>query len=250
MSEKSLRIALLGFGRMGRLIEDLAIKQGHQVTAKVSRSNPLQPSALLAADVAIEFSSPKVAENLCLQALSLGIPTVSGSTGWDTSPLKEKVMSQRLPAFLHSTNMSIGVNAVFAANALLARVLAKAQVLDPAFKIQAKISETHHTHKLDQPSGTAITLAEGLIQNLPGYQSWSLEPTVIALPVTSLREGEVIGTHQIKLETPYESISLRHEASSRNGFALGAILAAKFIHDQRPGRVYEMVDALELGPLT
>ena len=221
-------IALLGYGRMGKMIEAAALQRGHQIVARFDAGDAerVLPQG---ARVAIDFSLPSVAEANCRKALAQGIPVASGTTGWDISGLREEVAAGTGPAFLHATNMSVGVNVVFAVNRLLAGALA-------GKGYTASLSETHHVHKLDAPSGTAITLSEGTAAGL------GEEP-----PVESIREGEVIGLHRVDYASAADTITLRHEAHDRTGFALGAVLAAEYLIG-RTG-VHTMADVLGLRHL-
>ena len=222
------RIALLGYGRMGKLIEEIAIERGHEISIRVSKVHPVRDAELMNTDVAIEFSTPTEAEKLCLKALQAKIPTVSGTTGWDTSAIKAFTKTSENVAFLHSNNMSLGVNVAFAANQLIAKLLGKRK------GYTVTIEETHHIHKLDAPSGTAISLAEGILAEFSSYNTWKLyehEKEVEAefLGIKSIREGEVFGDHNVEFESKEDIISLSHHAKSRRGFALGAVLAAEFV---------------------
>lgn len=241
-----MTFALLGYGRMGREIERVARDRGHVVASRVTVDDELDPAVLRRCDVAIDFSSPAAAAGLCRSALAAGVPVVSGTTGWDVGALRAELSGTDHPAFLHATNMSPGVNAVFAANRLLARALGIAG------GYRARLTETHHVHKLDAPSGTAITLAEGTIDGLPQVDIWELaggpdEPPASAgsLPVTSVRRGEVIGDHEVTYASEVDEITLRHHARSRRGFALGAVLAAEFVAGKRGA--WTMADALGLA---
>ena len=237
------QLALLGYGRMGREIERIAVQRGHEVTLKVSAGSAFERIDLKRCDVAIDFSSPQAAAALCHTALQAGCPVVSGTTGWDVAALLTHLADDDHPAFLHATNMSPGVNAVFAANRLLARVLGSAG------GYRAALSETHHVHKLDAPSGTAITLAEGTLAGLPGLDRWApageAGEAEDVLPVASHREGEVYGDHEVTYRSEVDEIVLSHRALSRAGFALGAVLAAEFVSGKRG--VYTMADVLGLG---
>lgn len=237
-------IVLLGYGRMGRMIEESAQARGHRIVARYDAADA--DRALPArADVAIDFSQPAVAEDNCLRALRQNVPIASGTTGWDTGRVLAYAQSPGAPAFLHATNMSVGVNVAFAVNRLLAAALA-------GNGYAAAIAETHHVHKLDAPSGTAITLAEGTVAGLPGYTGWQLSETAVGpladrLPVTSLREGEVVGLHEVTYASAADAITLRHEAFDRTGFALGAVLAAEYLIGKRG--VHTMADVLGLRHL-
>ena len=239
------RIALLGYGRMGKQIEALAQERGHEIVARLDSLFQPHPDRKLNADVAIDYSRPEAAESLCKWSLSQGIPTLSGTTGWNSQAIKELCAKEQRTAFLHSSNTSIGVNVMF----ILNRVLAKA-LKNQAYS--AHISETHHVHKLDAPSGTAITLAEGILASDGKYHAWTAkEPgeqtDLDQLPIASFRKGEIIGTHEVVFESEQDKITLRHEAFNRDGFALGAILAAEFLIGKRG--VFSMADVLGLEQL-
>ena len=223
------KVALLGYGRMGKMIEAAATARGHEIVARfdagdADRALPDET------DVAIDFSHPRVASANCLRALAQGIPVASGTTGWDVTPVLAKAQLPDAPGFLHATNMSVGVNVVFAVNRLLAGALASKGYT-------ASIAETHHVHKLDAPSGTAITLAEGTTAGLG-----------VAPEVASYREGEVIGLHVVDYASAADTITLRHEAHDRTGFALGAVLAAEYLIGK--SGVHTMSDVLSLGHLS
>ena len=237
-------VVLLGYGRMGKMIESVALARDHVVVARYGAGDAgrVLPKG---AQVAIDFSLPEVAEANCRKALAQGIPVVSGTTGWEVSALRDELADGDGPAFLHATNMSVGVNVTFAVNRLLATALA-------GRGYTAAIAETHHVHKLDAPSGTAITLAEGSVAGLPNYGGWELrdgddEAPADRLPVTSVREGEVIGVHEVTYASAADAITLRHEAYDRTGFALGAVLAAEYLIGKRG--VHTMADVLGLGHL-
>lgn len=241
-----MTLALLGYGRMGREIERIAADRSHAIGLRLTADDELDPAALRRCDVAVDFSSPSAAPGLCRSALERGVPVVSGTTGWDVAGLRAELSAVDRPAFLHATNMSPGVNAVFAANRLLARALG------PTGGYRARLTETHHVHKLDAPSGTAITLAEGTIAGLPQVDAWELAEGPVEdidparpLPVTSVREGEVIGDHEVTYVSEIDVVTLRHHARSRRGFALGAVLAAEFVHGKRGA--WTMADVLGLG---
>ena len=234
---------------MGQLIERLALQRGYRIVGIADRTRSLTAEQLASTDVAIEFSLPSVAEQLCTETLVAGVPVVSGSTGWDPSEVKRQVQHKALPAFLHATNMSVGVNAMFAANRLIAQVLAKAALADAEYNVDVSIEETHHVHKLDAPSGTAVTLANDVIVQFPKYHGYALDGTTGQLPIESLRQGEVFGDHRLVYETPVDQLEISHSAKSRAGFATGALLAARYLAEQPRGRVISMADVLGLSTL-
>ncbi|WP_423127170.1 4-hydroxy-tetrahydrodipicolinate reductase [Gaoshiqia sp. Z1-71] len=222
-----MKIALIGYGKMGKIIEQIALDRGHEIVLKIDITNQheLTIDNLKKADVAIEFTIPASAINnykLCFEA---GIPVVSGTTGWLGK--KDEViseMNQREGTFFYASNFSLGVNLFFALNKKLASLMANR----PEYDIQ--MEEVHHTQKLDAPSGTALTLAEGLFENHPGKKSWTLDEPQTAgqLHIRAIREGQVPGIHRIKYESDVDHILIEHSAKSRQGFALGAVLAAEF----------------------
>lgn len=225
-----MKIAIVGFGRMGRLIADIARERGNEIVAVIDVDNrsDFQSEAFRSADVAIEFSVPSAGYDNILECFKAGVPVVSGTTGFgDRLHELEEMCSRGEGTLLHSTNFSIGVNIFRALNRYMARIMADFPSYHPY------LSETHHIHKLDHPSGTAVTLAEELVDNYPEAEGW-YEPTIEKkpenwLPVSSIREGEVPGIHTIKWESNVDYISLTHSAKSRAGFASGAVTAAEWL---------------------
>ena len=236
-----MNIALIGYGRMGHEIEDIAKKRGHTIklTIDMDNSSDLNPENLKGIDAAIEFSSPESAFGNISVCLAAGVPVVSGTTGWmkDYERATELCMKYGT-SFIHASNFSIGVNLLFRLNSELARHMRNF----PGYK--AAVEEIHHTKKLDAPSGTAITLADGIIKQHEAYDGWSLEPEKAdgKIPVTAIREGSVPGTHTVTWDSDIDILSLRHEAKNRKGFALGAVVAAEFIHTRKG--VFTMSDVL------
>lgn len=238
-----MKIALIGYGRMGKTIERIALSRGHEVILKIDLDNQheLTVDHLRKADVAIEFTIPASAlgnYRLCFQA---GIPVVSGTTGWlDRKDDVLKEMKHYDGTFFYASNFSLGVNLFFALNKKLAALMANRQ------DYQVSMEEIHHTQKLDAPSGTAITLAEDLIGILPGVRSWTIEhpQRPDQLKIEAIREGQVPGIHRIRYESEVDHILIEHSAKSREGFASGAVLAAEFC----PGKkgLLNMNDLLNL----
>ena len=230
-----MKIALIGYGKMGKTIESIIQAQYPklEVVLKISNANKqeLTIENLQQCDVAIEFSQPASAYEhvkLCFEA---GIPVVCGTTGWyDQLEMLKAEASAGKGSFFYGTNLSIGVNILFQINKQLAAIM-------QGKAYQASIAETHHIHKLDKPSGTALTLAEGLIQNNADYTSWQLNEGNSAeagiLPVIAIREDEVPGTHVITYSSDIDSIELKHTAFSRAGFAQGAIIAAIWMQGRK-----------------
>lgn len=228
---KSLKIALLGYGRMGRMIDLMAQGRGHKVVLRLDAS-PVDLAKELresGAEVAIEFSIPASAYANCRTCLELGIPVVSGTTAWaeGVQELRAFARAGQGRSFLWSSNYSLGVNLFFELNRRVARLMQHA----PDYALS--LEEVHHVHKLDAPSGTAITLAETLLEARPDLQGWSVvegdRPSEEGqLPISSVREGEVPGIHTVTYRSAVDEIRLTHEAFGREGFALGAVVAAEY----------------------
>jgi len=222
-----MKIALIGYGKMGKTIEQIALNRGHQIVSIVDINNPeeFQSANFKSADVAIEFTTPATAFDNYMKSFAAGVPVVSGTTGWldRIGEIKEKCEKEG-KTFFYASNFSIGVNIFFALNKYLAKIMNNF----PSYNIS--MTETHHIHKLDAPSGTAITLAEGIIENVDRKDRWTLEtaeqPT--DLPIHAIRESEVPGIHEVTYESDVDYISIKHDAKSRAGFALGAVVAAEF----------------------
>ena len=222
-----MKIALIGYGKMGKTIEQIALNRGHQIVSIVDINNPeeFQSANFKSADVAIEFTTPATAFDNYMKSFAAGVPVVSDTTGWldRIGEIKEKCEKEG-KTFFYASNFSIGVNIFFALNKYLAKIMNNF----PSYTIS--MTETHHIHKLDAPSGTAITLAEGIIENVDRKDRWTLEtaeqPT--DLPIHAIREGEVPGIHEVTYESDVDYISIKHDAKSRAGFALGAVVAAEF----------------------
>lgn len=232
-----MKIAIVGYGKMGRMIEGIALRRGHEISCRIDIDNPeeFNSEAFRNSDVAIEFTTPATAVENIEKCFAAGVPTVCGTTGWvnetTTAGGKEEkmldVMRRRCEdgegTLLWASNFSIGVNVFMAVNKYLARLLQRFPQYKPS------MTEVHHIHKLDHPSGTAITLAEGIIENSPHVDGWSEEEGGNNLQITALREGEVPGIHTIKWDSDVDDITISHSAKSRAGFALGAVLAAEWL---------------------
>ncbi|WP_272022741.1 4-hydroxy-tetrahydrodipicolinate reductase [Olleya namhaensis] len=233
-----MKIALLGYGKMGKAIETIALQRGHTIVIKTSRDSDYNIND---ADVAIDFSVPSVAYNNISNCLNNQVPVISGTTGWleqyeDIVSLCEKQKG----AFIYASNFSLGVNIFFELNETLAKMMAKLN----DYKLD--IEEIHHTQKLDAPSGTAITLAEGIIKNNSAYQDWQLDTASDKnIPIIAKRIPEVPGTHIISYTSPIDTIKIEHEAHNREGFALGAVIAAEWLADKTG--VFTMKDVLNIG---
>lgn len=222
-----MRIALIGYGKMGKEIEKIALNRGHQIVLKIDITNPedLTIGNLQTADVAIEFTIPSLAVGnyqLCFEA---GIPVVSGTTGWLDRQAEVYENCKKLDGtFFYASNYSLGVNIFFSLNKKLAALMA------PHSDYKVGMTEIHHTQKLDAPSGTAITLAEGIMENIPSKTNWVNQPTEdnAEVEIISERVDEVPGTHTIRYESEVDYIEITHCAKNRKGLAFGAVLAAEF----------------------
>ncbi len=237
-----MKIALLGYGKMGKAIEKIALQQGHEIVLKIDTANlsDLTQEKSGIADVAIEFSHPEAAFNNIQYCLTHHLPVVCGTTGWlEKLPEVEKLCMERNGTFLYASNFSIGVNIFFAINRQLATLMATRKEYD------VEIEETHHIHKKDAPSGTAISLANHIIES-GKKKSFSNSRTDDnnSLFIQSIRRDEVPGTHVVCYTSENDSIEIRHTAHSRMGFAAGAVAAAVFIKDRKG--IFTMKDVLGL----
>ncbi len=238
-----MKIALLGYGKMGKAIEAIAIERGHEIVLKVSIENVEDNTIenIRRADVAIEFTSPESAYDNLLKCLSAGVPVVCGSTGW----LKQydeicKRFKKKKGALLYASNFSVGVNLFFELNRKLIRLMKNHS------EYEVSIHEIHHTEKKDAPSGTAITIAEQILKKHPVKTTWVNHPSVQPeeLSVTSERTDPAPGTHIVTYGSPVDDIQIRHTAHNRTGFATGAVLAAEFLEGKTG--IYSMKDVLDL----
>ena len=223
-----MKIAIIGYGKMGRIIEKLAIEKGHKIVLKIDDTNidELSVVSLKKADVAIEFTGPEAAFrniNLCFDA---GIPVVSGTTGWldRYDEIKERCETEKR-AFFYASNFSLGVNIFFKLNQQFAKIMNKFGNFD------ISVQETHHIHKLDAPSGTAITITQDIISEIDRKQNWVKESTENdkQIAIKSFREGENPGEHTVTYKSSIENIEIKHESKNREGLAQGTLLAAEFI---------------------
>jgi 4-hydroxy-tetrahydrodipicolinate reductase len=232
---KQMKIALIGYGKMGHIIEQIALERGHAVVSKIDVNNTedFDSGDFKSADAAIEFTTPATAFDNYQKCFAAGIPVVSGTTGW-TARLGEikKQCEDEGQTFFYASNFSIGVNIFFAVN----RYLAKLMNGFPSYDVN--MTEVHHIHKLDAPSGTGITLADDIIKEIARKDRWRLagkgeQPFDAEKPedliIHAIREGETPGIHEIRYESGVDGITIKHDAKSRAGFALGAVLAAEFI---------------------
>jgi 4-hydroxy-tetrahydrodipicolinate reductase len=242
-----LNIGLFGYGKMGRAIEQLAPEYGVNIAWRINHENraAATPEFLRQADVIIEFTRPEAAfENvmLCLQA---GVPVVSGTTGWlEKLPEAQEFCKKNNRALVWASNFSVGVNLFFVLNTYLSKLMNERAEYTPS------VTEIHHIHKLDAPSGTALTLVNEIIAKVKRTTGWTLEPSsqqAGEIPVSAIREGEVPGTHVVKWQSRMDEITIEHRAHSRTGFACGAILAAKWLAGKQG--VFAMKDVLGLNDL-
>ncbi|MEG1685193.1 MAG: 4-hydroxy-tetrahydrodipicolinate reductase [Bacteroides sp.] len=225
-----MKIALIGYGKMGKEIEKIAIDRGHEIVSIIDVNNQqdFDSPAFRSANVAIEFTAPTVAYHNYMKSFEAGVKVVSGSTGWMNEHGEEikKLCQEGGKTLFWSSNFSLGVAIFAAVNKYLAKIMNEF----PAYDVS--MSETHHIHKLDAPSGTAITLAEGILANIERKNTWVKEEATQSneLPIHSIREGEVFGIHSIRYDGEADSITITHDAKNRKGFALGAVLAAEYTH--------------------
>lgn len=227
-----MNIALIGYGKMGKAIEEIALKRGHTIVLKINDENleDFTKEKIAKADVAIEFTSPHNAFDNIKKIIGYEIPVVCGSTGW-TERVNEinNFCKEQNGSFLYASNFSVGVNIFFELNKKLAALMA------PHAEYNISIEEIHHTQKKDAPSGTAITLAEQILGQVKRKEKWINEESSNAteLSIVSKREDPAPGTHSIKYSSPIDDIEIIHTAHNRQGFALGAVLAAEFIKDKK-----------------
>lgn len=236
-----MKIVLFGYGKMGKEIEQIALQRGHDVFLKIDKDNAQSISAaeLQKADAAIEFSTPHTVVGNISKCFEAGLPVVVGATGWyeHFEEIKNECEAKKASLF-YATNFSLGVNLFFKMNEQLAKLMA------PFKEYGVSMQEIHHVHKLDKPSGTAITTAEKILANYPAKKSWSME-NKNELFIDVVREDEVPGTHTVYYKSMVDEISLTHIAYNRKGFALGAVLAAEFLAGKKG--VYTMNDLLAIG---
>ncbi len=238
---------MIGYGKMGRTIEHLATKQGHEVVLKINADNldAFTTENLQQADVAIEFSQPDVAYKNIMTCLKAGLPVVSGTTAWlDKFEMVKDWCSNNNGAFFYASNFSVGVNIFFELNKHLAAIMSK----HPAY--QVRMEEIHHTQKLDAPSGTAVTLAEGILEKIDTLQEYQLQEDNLntpdnCIPIASKRIGDTPGTHVIQYHSSIDELEIKHTAKGREGFASGAIMAAHWLIGKQG--VFGMSDLLQLS---
>ncbi len=238
-----MKIALIGYGKMGKTIEKIAIERGHEIVSIIDIDNreDFNSDAFRSADVAIEFTAPTVAYDNCKLAMAAGVKVVSGSTGWysDHEAEMRELCEKEGKTLFWASNFSLGVAIFSAVNRYLAKIMNRF----PGYDVQ--MEETHHIHKLDAPSGTAITLAEGILENIDRKASWVMgnltnpdgsvtegkQPQESELKIDAIRRDEVPGIHSITYDSAADSITITHDAKNRSGFALGAVLAAEYVNE-------------------
>ena len=244
MQKNKLNIALIGYGKMGKTIEKIATSRGHHISLKITSRNlsDLNAANLKNIDAAIEFTTPEAAADNLLILAQHKIPTACGTTAW-LSRYDEvcQAFNSAKSAFLYASNFSIGVNIFFALNKQLAKMM------DQLSDYDISMTESHHISKLDAPSGTAVTLAEQIMEEVNRKSNWSKESADSHdyIAIKSIREGDVKGMHEINYTSSIDEIKIKHEAFSRDGFALGSVLAVEWLFGKQG--VYGMSDVLELG---
>ena len=240
-----MKIALVGYGKMGHMIEEVAATRGHKIVLKIDVTNQhdFTRDNIATADVAIEFTNPESAFQNVMKCLEFEIPVVSGSTGWNQKLEEAKNYCRQINgSFLHTSNFSIGVNIFFEVNTLLAKLMSS----QPEYDVTMR--EIHHTAKKDAPSGTAVTLAEQILSNLSRKKNWVNQPAgnKDQLSIISERIDPAPGTHYVKYSSEVDDIEIIHTAHSRKGFALGAVMAAEYISSKKG--IFSMKDVLNIAP--
>jgi 4-hydroxy-tetrahydrodipicolinate reductase len=232
-----MKIALLGYGKMGKTIEQIALQRGHTIVTKAMDDN----YDITDAEVAIDFSIPSAAFKNITNCFNKNVPVISGTTGWlEDYDKAVSLCEEKKGAFIYASNFSLGVNIFFELNSYLAKMM------NTLKDYKVSIEEIHHTQKLDAPSGTAITLADAIIKENTKYTSWSLDTeTEAALPITAKRIEDVPGTHTISYKSDVDTIDITHTAHNRQGFALGAVVAAEWLHGKTG--VFTMKDVLNIS---
>jgi len=238
-----MKIALIGYGKMGKTIEAIALQRGHDIVLKIDVGNmaDMTEASLRRADVAIEFTSPHSAFDNVMKCLSAGTPLVCGSTGWlDKLSIAEQYCREHNGSFLYASNFSIGVNIFFEINKRLA------ELMNPHPGYTVGMVEIHHTQKLDAPSGTAVTLAEQIIERVDRTANWTYQPTTdpTLIPIVSKRIDPAPGIHTVTWTSDIDTIEITHTAHNRQGFATGAVLAAEFVSGKKG--IFSMKNVLGL----
>ncbi|MBU2949396.1 4-hydroxy-tetrahydrodipicolinate reductase [Tamlana agarivorans] len=234
-----MKIALLGYGKMGKTIEQIAIKRGHEVVLTIDKNDT--DYDITKADVAIDFSIPNVAFNNISNCLNNNVPVISGTTGWlDRYDEAVALCKEKNGAFIYASNYSLGVNIFFELNKTLAKMMSTLK------QYNVSMEEIHHTQKLDAPSGTAISLANDVIANNSNYKNWKLdEGDSTTIPIVAKRIEDVPGTHTVAYESEVDTINIEHIAHTRQGFAFGAVVAAEWIVGK--SGIFTMNDVLNIG---
>ncbi len=238
-----MKIALIGYGKMGKEIESIALERNHEIITRIDQKcgEPFDSQKVEQCDVAIEFTAPESAYDNYINAFKAGVPVVSGTTGWldKLGDVKQKC-NEYEQAFFYASNFSLGVNVFFEINRQLAKIMNNFEQYD------IELEETHHTQKLDAPSGTAISLAEDIIKKVERKSTWVKEKATEKnqLPIRAKRIENVPGIHEVIYDSDIDFIQIKHSAKSRKGFALGAVLAAEFLKDKKG--IYGMKDLLNL----
>jgi len=232
-----MKIALLGYGKMGKVIERIALERGHEIVLRKDEFNTYD--GLSTADVAIDFSVPSAAVSNISASFNANVPVVSGTTGWlEHYDEMIALCNEKKGGFISSSNFSLGVNIFFGLNEYLAKIMKQFD----SYKVS--MEEIHHIHKLDAPSGTAISLAQGVIQN-SDYANWTMdEAQANEIHIEAKRIGEVPGTHNVNYDSAIDSIEIKHTAHNREGFALGAVVAAEWLAGKQG--IFSMKDVLNL----
>ncbi len=239
-----MKIALIGYGKMGKEIEKIAIDRKHEVVMKISSKNKNfhKDEQFKSSDVAIEFTRPEAAIDNILKCLDANIPVVCGTTGWyDKLSEVENEVTEKKGTLFYASNFSVGVNLFFALNRYLARLM------NGHSEYNCRLKEWHHVHKLDKPSGTALSLASDILKENKKYSGWNLgnsDEENTLLQIESIREGEIPGTHEVYYQSAIDEILIRHTAHNRKGFATGAIIAAEWILGKKG--IFTMNDFLKL----
>ncbi len=241
-----MKITLIGYGKMGQLIERIAQERGHTISVVLDSKSDFSMMHKGNTDIAIEFTRPESAVGNIRRCVEHGIPVVVGTTGWNKDLDQTKIfVKEHKGSMLYASNFSVGVNVFFELNKVLARLMSQL----PAYK--ASIEEIHHVHKLDAPSGTAITIAEHVIEQHSRYTGWKLaaneneSSNSNTLPIEALRIPEIPGTHSVKYTSSIDAITLTHEAFNREGFAMGAVIAAEWLLGKTG--VFTMQDVLNIS---
>lgn len=234
-----MNIALLGYGRMGQTIEQIALKRGHKIVLKIDKDD--KNYDITEADVAIDFSVPTVAYHNISNCLNNNVPVISGTTGWLENYDKAVALcKEKKGAFIYASNYSLGVNIFFELNKTLAKMMSNLK------QYNVSMEEIHHTKKLDAPSGTAISLANDIILNHEGYSEWKLDKNgKTTIPIVAKRIEDIPGTHTVTYESEVDALTIQHVANNRQGFALGAVIAAEWIVGKTG--IFTMNDVLNIG---